>query len=352
VEDQVGAVAVIEEPAPRARLRPAAGAEEAWIVSPAFDLLFIANVGWPLLWLPGMASRTETAFDFWQVYFLTLPHRWITLILVAADPDRRDGRGRLLLGIALAFMLLILGVRYGTAAFTCLALVDYVWNAWHFAAQHSGVLRIYGRKAGTGWEPLDRHGVRLFVTYTILRTASWTTGWIDDSAAAAAWLHATDLAVLIVPAALAGLEIWRASTVRTGRAAYVVSFCALYSSLLLSLSLDWAPGVIAMTTPSGMFHAVEYLAVVSHYAQRRRELGSAGAFPRMARVWPVLLGTYAVVLGSAAVWVEGAPEPMFEIWQGLNLWAATVHYAFDGMIWKLRRPETARVLGARAAAAA
>jgi hypothetical protein len=36
----------------------------------------------------------------------------------------------------------------------------------------------------------------------------------------------------------------------------------------------------------------------------------------------------------------------------LNLWAAMVHYAFDGMIWKLRRPETARVLGARAAAAA
>jgi hypothetical protein len=33
------------------------------------------------------------------------------------------------------------------------------------------------------------------------------------------------------------------------------------------------------------------------------------------------------------------------LWQGLNLWAAFVHYAFDGMIWKLRRPETAAALG-------
>ena len=33
------------------------------------------------------------------------------------------------------------------------------------------------------------------------------------------------------------------------------------------------------------------------------------------------------------------------LWQGMNLWAAFVHYAFDGMIWKLRRPETAAALG-------
>jgi hypothetical protein len=33
------------------------------------------------------------------------------------------------------------------------------------------------------------------------------------------------------------------------------------------------------------------------------------------------------------------------LWQGLNLWASFVHYAFDGMIWKLRRPATAAALG-------
>ena len=29
---------------------------------------------------------------------------------------------------------------------------------------------------GAGWEPLDRQGVRVFVTYVILRTATWATG--------------------------------------------------------------------------------------------------------------------------------------------------------------------------------
>jgi hypothetical protein len=34
------------------------------------------------------------------------------------------------------------------------------------------------------------------------------------------------------------------------------------------------------------------------------------------------------------------------IWQGVNLWAAYTHYAFDGIIWKLRKPTTAKALGA------
>lgn len=73
---------------PRPRVGPGAG----WVVSPAFDLLFLANLAWPLLFLPGLAGRSETAVDFWQVYFLTLPHRWITPVLVSLDSDRRGGR--------------------------------------------------------------------------------------------------------------------------------------------------------------------------------------------------------------------------------------------------------------------
>ena len=61
----------------------------SWIVSPIFDLLLIANIGWLLLLLPGFSTDHDTVVDFWQVYFLTLPHRWITLFLVVADADRR-----------------------------------------------------------------------------------------------------------------------------------------------------------------------------------------------------------------------------------------------------------------------
>jgi hypothetical protein len=34
-----------------------------------------------------------------------------------------------------------------------------------------------------------------------------------------------------------------------------------------------------------------------------------------------------------------------EIWLAVNLWAAFLHYAYDGMIWKLRDAGTSKTLG-------
>ncbi|CAN5838135.1 hypothetical protein BH23PLA1_BH23PLA1_07070 [soil metagenome] len=323
------------------------GTGGGWIVSPAYDLLFLANLGWLLLLVPGMATSSDTAVDFWQVYFLTLPHRWITLFLVALDPDRRGGRGLRLGMIAVAFLILVTGVWIGTEAFLCLGVIDYLWNSWHFAAQHGGVLRMYTRKVGGGSEWLERHGVRFFVVYATLRTAGWTTGWLEADSGSFAYLRAIDLAVLTVPALLVGSVLVGFRHDRTGKALYLASLCALYWGLILSLSFGWSGGVIVLATASGLFHAVEYLGVVTHYAQRRRSTGNAGAFRSLAKHWLLYLGLYVALLGALGVWMErgGAGSRWFELWAGLNLWAAFVHYAYDGMIWKLRRPETARALG-------
>ena len=79
---------------------------KGWIVSPAFDLLFLANLGWLLLLIPGI-TQSDISLDFWTVYYLSLPHRWVTLVLVVTDPDRREGRGLLLSAIAAASALQI-----------------------------------------------------------------------------------------------------------------------------------------------------------------------------------------------------------------------------------------------------
>ena len=325
-------------------LRPNPG--EGWIVSPAFDLLFIANLGWLLLLLPGMSTRTETTLDFWQIYFLTLPHRWVTLVLVLLDPDRRGGRGFSLLLIGSGLMIFVGGVWLGTGAFTCLAVIDYVWNAWHFAAQHAGVLRIYSKKVGGGSLFLERYGVRFFVTYAALRSAGWATGWLEADETSMGWLQGVDIIVLCVPATLVLSALLSLNRARIAKTVYLCSVCGLYAALIYCLSYRLAGWVVVLATASGLFHAVEYLAVVTHYASRRRTVGSDGPFRVVARSWLSYLGIYLAVLGSAGVWLAREDGPAFQLWQGLNLWMALVHYAYDGMIWKLRRPETSRALGA------
>ncbi|MEJ7639265.1 MAG: hypothetical protein WKF75_15140 [Singulisphaera sp.] len=350
MEDRDRPAALTMPPASRSAKAPAAppatesgpGHPGGWIVSPAFDLLLVANLGWPLLLLPGLSGRNETAVDFWQVYFVTLPHRWITLVLVALDPDRRERRGVRLVAIAAAMMALVAGVWLGTAAFTCLAVVDYVWNAWHFAAQHAGVLRIYGRKVGGGPAWMERYGIRFFVTYAVLRTAGWTTGWLETSDSSRDVLRAVDLLALAVPTTLAVAALCGVTRARAGKTVYTLSVCALYGGLLLSLSNRASAWVVPLATASGLFHATEYLAVVTHYARRRRNVGAGGPSDgsRACGSVPGHLRGGAGVDGGLA-----GGGPAFEFWLGLNLWAAAVHYAFDGMIWKLRRPETARALG-------
>ena len=88
-----------------------------WIVSPAFDLLFFANVLWLLAFLPAYLSpEGEPYVEFWQVYFIATPHRWITHFLVVMDPDRRSGRNWLFAVIAVGLALVICGVQIGTGS--------------------------------------------------------------------------------------------------------------------------------------------------------------------------------------------------------------------------------------------
>jgi hypothetical protein len=103
--------------------------------------------------------------------------------------------------------------------------------------------------------------------------------------------------------------------------------------------------VVVFAAAGSMFHAVEYLAIVTHYARRRETVGSEGPFRTLARYWLVFLGLYILVLGTLGIWMSQPNSGLVVFWQGLNLWMAFVHYAFDGMIWKLRRPETAKALG-------
>jgi hypothetical protein len=230
-------------------------------------------------------------------------------------------------------------------------VVDYLWNAWHFAAQHAGVLRIYSRKVGGGSEFLERYGIRSFVTYAALRSAGWATGWLEADPQSMSWLRTADLVVLGIPATLVLMALGSFNLARLGKTIYLLSVCGLYSGLICSLSYRQAGWVVVLATASGLFHAVEYLAVVTHYAGRRRTIGSDGPFRVMAGNWLLCLGIYVAILGSAGAWLAREDGPAFEFWQGLNLWMALVHYAYDGMIWKLRRPETSRALGVDVAAA-
>ncbi len=316
----------------------------AWIVSPGFDLLFFANLVWLLALIPAYSSGAGTThLDFWQIFFITTPHRWITLLLVSADPDRRVDRDGWFVGLALAIAVAVSGIWLSFGTFQCLVIIDQVWNGWHFASQHSGIARIYGRKAGGARRWLDIHAIRLFVFFVTLRLLGWTTGWLESGFAGQQWLWWFDRVWLALGGLMLVVELSDHPTARPGKVIYLTSVVGLYGSLLWAISGQRTDLVTRLTVAAALFHAVEYLAIVTSYAWRRRSQGSAGLFRVMANRWLLVLALYVTLLG---LFSHFANTSWRELWAGLNLWAAFMHYSFDGMIWKLRKPATAAALGA------
>jgi hypothetical protein len=285
--------------------------------------------------------------------------------------------------VAAVIAALCLGVRVTTGTLTCLLAIDYVWNAWHFASQHHGVYRIYGRLS----EPARVAGLRLekvllraFLLYVILRVAGTT--W--SHASLEAWLRRCDWVAAVVPVGLIAWDALRVGVPRDawrngsdpntgtlcggsdqnsagrasgtllggglgrvsgtrdsgpgawcGRMTYLISVSSLYLALLWAVHMRRPALVLSLATASALFHAIEYLTLVGWSVQQR----SAAAGDRMGLLgyfaprWGLTLGVFLVVLGGGG-WLMD--QHLLETWLLVNVIVAFLHYMYDGMIW--RRP--------------
>jgi hypothetical protein len=311
-------------------------AARGWLVGPWFDALLIANVAWPLFLLAqvGDGFSGRAGLQFWQVYFVTTPHRWITLALVFLDRERFGQRRWTFLGLAACAIALCLGVRLTTGTLTCLLTIDYIWNAWHFAAQHHGIYRIYGRRCDpdrTRGLFVEKWAMRLFLLYVILRVAlaTWPyptverfLGWFD-------WL------ALAVPAWLLVQDIARGQALWSGQMVYLLSVCGLYVSMLTAVHLQLPALALALTLASALFHAIEYLSLVGWSVQQRHAAAGdrMGLLGYLAPRWAMALGVSVLILGSGGWMLD---QHFLRPWLTVNIVVAFLHYAYDGLIWRQR----------------
>ncbi|WP_020475361.1 hypothetical protein [Zavarzinella formosa] len=314
----------------------AAARPSRWLFSPLIDLVFIANIGWPLLLLVPMSSDFlgQSGITFWRLYFITTPHRWITMLILWTDPGRFQERRAAYLAIPLLLGVAVLGVRFSAGALTCLLVIDYIWNAWHFAAQHHGIYRIYDRMddpAPSSRVTIEKWAMRGFLLYVTFRVA--TVGLVDPS-----WevlLGQFDLGSLAIPALLLFANLWRSPGGSPGRLAYLLSILGLFIAMLWAVHVHRPALVLALATASAIAHAVEYLALVSWSVRQNqtKRPSSTGLLGWFAVRWAITLAGFIGILGVIG-W--HANQQMAEVWLTVNVIVAFVHYAYDGLIW--RRP--------------
>jgi hypothetical protein len=337
-------MSAVQQTFARAAMPGKPAAPSAWLLSPGLDLLFVANLAWPLVAIATAAFADTQALKAWGfllAYFIIMPHRWLTLPLVFCDRQRLAQRPMAYLGILGVVVMLCSTVRLSLSSVAILAAIDYAWNAWHFAAQHAGIARIYERlarpqNASSGL--LEKIVLRTFFLFVLLRltgtfTPDDTSPWLVWTAAASRYASRLDYAVLAMPAVL----FFREMTLRpvaVSRCVYLGSVCSLYALLLVAIRFQHSGLILGCAGAATLFHSVEYMAVVTWHVPKNRSLSQSSLWKKLIGHWGVALLAFMAFF-AVTTWL--IPPEHRATWAWINLNVSLLHYAYDGMIWKRPR---------------
>ena len=318
---------------------------KTWLVGPWFDLLFMANLAWPAAVLLALLRPLDdgSPLSLFQVYFLSTPHRWITLVLVFCDSDRFWKEPAKFGGIAVGLILLGLGlvgvaglVPYAANSLMLLMMLDYIWNAWHFAAQHAGISRIYGRvvrpEQSLPHAEFEKMALRTLVLWVFFRFAVHMAA-LSQYGASVQWL--TPWLPWIDPLALvpAGVLLYREAMAYRrqclGRLFYIASVIAIYSAQLVAIRLQDTVWMVAFFFAGAIFHAVEYLAICNWSVQKR----TTGIWYYQATRTGIAVFVFMAILGAANYFVNA--QSVYA-WQLITLLVSLLHYGYDGIIWRAK----------------
>ena len=311
--------------------------------------------------LPGSGVFAHPGMTLWVYYFLTTPHRWITLALVFLDGERFWQRPRAFVSVAMGFALLVCVVWFGTRTVILLLLADFVWNAWHYGSQHSGISRIYGRAAWPGVTSstmFEKAVIRVFVLYAIVRPLVYPAFALDDVRSWPGWVQSAqagfdvalhglvltvrdfELWLLLLPATLLAKELRRYRPAAFGRVVYLANVCLLYGSIITAVHLEIDGRIVlGLLVATSVFHATEYLAIVS-WSVWKKHGGTPGTLlGHLVPRWAFAMLTFIVVLAVTG-WML---DRHLQLWVLATIFVSYLHYAYDGMIWKIRRPASAAV---------
>jgi len=239
--------------------------------------------------------------------------------------------------------------------------VAAVWNLQHVLQQRYGIQRIYAGKSGYGSARLDRALVYVPMAAVLLAVAAMPStsalvirSGLDprNAGGVALLVDLRPAAAILLAVVLTATAIVLAAAVRQelacGERANLAKWLYLASSLALLafIVVDPIAGFVAYVCA----HAIEYAVVVDRTAKRRYgtttgsddKVGRPGVLSRVARGTAGRLAYFsAIVLGALVLHssLHGA------VLNTMILSIGALHFSYDAVIWKLRKPAVARDLG-------
>jgi hypothetical protein len=336
----------------------AATARPIYFVGKWVDFIFMGGFALALYLAVVLADRAGVGRSLIMTSTAPLMLTWVANNPHFAATNSRlyDSRASVLRFPFTALALPVLMVLLTASAFfypsdfaPTLIKVYVLWAPYHFAAQTLGITLLYAQRAGIAvgrWERRALSGFLFAVTTraTIINEGAGRTGnyfnvtfpnlvlpgWCTP--AATAWLLATGAALALV------LWRWRARLP-------LILIVPLVAHLLWFTDGPRRANYLELINA---FHSLQYLVIAYALQVRARPEGGVAWTSLRWAGGNVAIGALLFYVLPPAVARAGHASATFAVavvWTALQLH----HYFVDGVIWKLRSPQVAPLLGPAAA---
>ena len=335
-----------------------------WFRSPSFDFLLILGVPfltWPLV----TAAKDNWGADLMrQLILLTATgHYFATFVRAYGD---RDLFARFRVRLVMAPLVLLatcVGLNVSGYGPQIMVMVT-AWAFWHWLAQAFGFARIYDIKVGS-FQPLTALLDKALVIAGFLGTATLTDGAVATFGkllleagvplpAAETVAACQSVIAVVVGAVVVAYVVNLGATIARGKPwSWQKQFMHVTTIGYYWFAFAWLPNVLIAHVLYELFHDIQYFAITWITCQgRSRRPGVAAWMRAMFRpTWLAAAGFVGVMVALGGVDAFGrhsfATGSSRDVWIGVFVTLALLHYYYDGFIWKARESALGADLGIR-----
>ena len=357
--------------------KTASSRRSPWVVSPVFDMLFVAG-GLPIIliavnvlltgWqLPepvpgGQTQYSELLLSLVLVgqHLFANSHNVATYLRIWGSEEDRDRFYFYRTWLVAAFFLLFVWGLYSPAATGAFVYFFLMAVFWHYAAQSYGVALIYCYKRDYILSQIEKRVMKLCMTslsaFAILRIASFRNfspyEWYGVpmpffGPLPSIFFHTA--AVTFALSVIAFAYVIAAKFIREGKIFPLPSLMVLLAVVALGMSESSTNAMLWFYIPP-FFHGTQYLAICLSYALKERgdvetiSLGKLFSSPLAGRLFvtTVVMGAFLYVVIPRTFEHFGFNYAMVA---GLVLATVNIHHFLtDAAIWRLRDPRCREIL--------
>ena len=322
-------------------------AKKLWIQNGWADTIFY-SFGWVVIFLLLLAFQNNYAWIIVVVLLFNYVHRHYTFALVYGENEEFNRRRLVYIALPIAAIVVtFIFVKYDS--FKILLTISIIWTMYHTVAQKYGLTRIYSRKAGYGEARTELWLIYSWFIFLFLFLAVQDQGTVKHYRAgrvilgvlgeympyvrAASYVAMAACIYFTLRYVYIEIKNWRQISIPKN--IYVFSIILLYTIFLYSLVIGYI--VFAFS------HALEYIAFVNFYVSakyKKKPLHNSLLAKASKKLW-LYSSLFAVIVVLVSLYGQQYNRQALEIY---IVGSSFLHFIYDGMIWKVRRPEVGKPL--------